>query len=73
MSGESDLMVMVVILAITLIVCFNVTLILSYRKGQVVSSPEQLCDPPGTTRVTSSHFTIFVISFLFPGTDFVFH
>ena len=56
MSGESDLMVMVVILAITLIVCFNVTLILSYRKGQVVSSPEQLCDPPGTRRVSSSDF-----------------
>ena len=58
MSGESDLMVMVVILAITLIVCFNVTLILSYRKGQVVSSPEQLCDPPGTSRVASSDLNI---------------
>ena len=61
MSGESDLMVMVVILAITLIVCFNVTLILSYRKGQVVSSPEQLCDPPGTSRVASSDLNISVL------------
>ena len=70
MSGESDLMVMVVILAITLIVCFNVTLILSYRKGQVVSSPEQLCDPPGTSRVSSSDFNISKFCLVF-GTKYV--